>query len=283
VDSAEVRRRYGRVFETVAEDYDRERRAYPDELVDRATADLADGDTVLEVGAGTGLLTEQLVARGLRVRALEPGPEMVRVARRRVGAEAPVQFDVGRFEDADVSAGYGAVFCASAWHWLDPARSWRTAHAALTPGGRLCLLQDFGVTDERVAESGAVMLAGFRRAAPELAERFPTPREAAEVIAGARERLDDISALWSWFSSYDLQDSSAAELFDDVRFETVLLVIEQTAEQFNAYFRTTSFHARLSADERERFEEINRRAADELGGMLRYANLAVLVSGRRVG
>jgi hypothetical protein len=49
VDAAEVRRRYGRVFDSVADQYDRERRAYPGELVDRALriAGLGAGERVL--------------------------------------------------------------------------------------------------------------------------------------------------------------------------------------------------------------------------------------------
>lgn len=284
MDSAEVRRRYGRVFEDVAEDYDRERRAYQDDLLDHAVAlaGLSAGSRVLEVGCGTGLLTEQLVARGLQVRALDPGEEMIRVARRRVGPEAPVQFVIGTFEDADVSDGYDAVFCGAAWHWLDPTRSWRKAAEALRPGGRLCLMQDFGVSDPRVAREAELMDAVFQEAVPEFAARFPRPRDPEAVLAGARERQHDIGALWSWFTNYELADPSAAELFHDVRFKTRSLLVEQTPERFNAYFRTTSFFARMSPEQVARFEEGNRRAAAQLGGTLRYGALAGLVSGARV-
>jgi SAM-dependent methyltransferase len=283
VDSAEVRQRYGRVFDSVAEEYDRERRAYPDELVDAAMSGLAEGASVLEVGCGTGLLTEQLAARGLHVRALDPGEEMVRVARRRLAGHGEVDFEVGRFEDADVSEGYAAVFSASAWHWLDPAVSWRRAWEALRPGGRLCLLQDFAVADERVAREAELLAAAFTRAAPEFAQMLPPPRDRQAVIGGAHERRGDISAVWSWLSNYDLRDPSAARLFDDVRTETMPLLIEQTAERFNAYFRTTSFYARLAPPQRDRLEDENRRVAEQLGGTIRYGALAAVVSARRAG
>ena len=72
-----------------------------------------------------------------------------------------------------------------------------------------------------------------------------------------------------------------AGLFDDVRVTGAPLLIEQTADALVAYFRTTSLHARLDAVQRERFAAETHRAADELGGTLRHAVLAVLVSGRR--
>jgi hypothetical protein len=87
--------------------------------------------------------------------------------------------------------------------------------------------------------------------------------------------------MWSCLTNYALLDPSAPELFEDVRIDTVPLLIEQTADQFNAYFRTTSFHARLESAQRDRLAAENRRVAAELGGVLRYGALAVLVSARR--
>jgi demethylmenaquinone methyltransferase/2-methoxy-6-polyprenyl-1,4-benzoquinol methylase len=39
------------------------------------------GDSVLEIGCGTGAVTERLVARGARVTALDQSPEMLERAR----------------------------------------------------------------------------------------------------------------------------------------------------------------------------------------------------------
>ena len=87
------------MFDAVAEAYDRERPSYPPELVDAACAigGLARGSPVLEVGCGTGKLTEALVERGLSVEAVDPGPNMIAFARSRTGDAA--RFHVGRFED----------------------------------------------------------------------------------------------------------------------------------------------------------------------------------------
>jgi len=72
-------RRHGAVFNRVAAEYQRSRPAYPEELVERACelAGLRRGDHVLEIGCGTGQLTRSLVARGLRVTAVEPGDQLI--------------------------------------------------------------------------------------------------------------------------------------------------------------------------------------------------------------
>src|SRR5690349_23915830 len=84
----------GRVFDEVAEDYDRHRPSYPDVLVDRAceAAGIGPGATVLEIGCGTGQLTRSLLARGLRVTAVEPGRQLVARARDQLDGLGDVRF-----------------------------------------------------------------------------------------------------------------------------------------------------------------------------------------------
>src|SRR6266566_3621025 len=87
-------RRYGRVFDEIAAEYDRHRPAYPDELIDQAcrVAGIGSGDRVLEVGCGSGQLTRGLVARGLHVTALEPGTSLISLARQNLEGAGEVEF-----------------------------------------------------------------------------------------------------------------------------------------------------------------------------------------------
>src|SRR4029077_15228800 len=113
--------RLGEVFDSVAEAYDDVRRGYPTALVDAALTRgaLAAGARVVEVGCGTGKLTQALVARGLRVDAVDPGARMIEVARRRVGRSPLVRFHVARFEDVAFGrAPFDAVVSATAFHWV---------------------------------------------------------------------------------------------------------------------------------------------------------------------
>jgi 16S rRNA A1518/A1519 N6-dimethyltransferase RsmA/KsgA/DIM1 with predicted DNA glycosylase/AP lyase activity len=60
---------------------------------------LAAGSRILEVGCGTGKLTELLVGRGCLIDAVEPGPRMIEAAKKRLGTAAEVRFHLGTFED----------------------------------------------------------------------------------------------------------------------------------------------------------------------------------------
>lgn len=70
--------RYARSFETVAEQYERARPEYAEAAVDWVAERLGlePGARVLDLGAGTGKLTRQLVRRGFDAVAVEPGDEM---------------------------------------------------------------------------------------------------------------------------------------------------------------------------------------------------------------
>ena len=73
-------------FGRAAGDYERGRASYPAAALDAilATTGAAPGRTLLELGAGTGKLTRELVASGARVIALEPVAGMREVLARTV-------------------------------------------------------------------------------------------------------------------------------------------------------------------------------------------------------
>ena len=160
-------RRYGKVFDEVAAEYDRSRPTYPDQLIDRACRwPDRSGDRVLEIGCGSGQLTRSLVARGLHVTAVEPGKRLRRSPHRSWRAPAEVEFVNTRFEDAELpEQHFRAVFSASAFHWIDPDVSWQKAAArcsgwnARTPA----VLRAAGAAQRRDQEA---LLAALARIAP---------------------------------------------------------------------------------------------------------------------
>ncbi len=93
---------------------------------------------VLEIGAGTGVLTGLLAERVAHVTAIEPDDRMRAVlAARETGAEILA----GRAEQLPATdASYDVVIAASAWHWVDEERAVPEVARVLRPGGRLALV-----------------------------------------------------------------------------------------------------------------------------------------------
>jgi SAM-dependent methyltransferase len=275
-------RSYGRVFDEIAEDYDRHRPTYPDVLIDAACEDLSRGAAVLELGCGTGQLTRSLLARGLRVTAVEPGRQLLVRAREHCDGAGDVRFVNARLEDAPLpSAHYAAVFSASAIHWIDPDVSWRKAADALVDGGSLALVSYFGLDDPRSAEDQQALRATLAAIAPELAAEWPTYRELDDTLAGVAARRENLSEAWAWLGGYEVARGYAADLFDDAQVLAVPRQVEHTAGELNALLGTMSFWARLSPPQRDAVVAENRSFHRRLGRPIRSSTLACLVVARR--
>ena len=134
----------GRAFGSVADAYDRGRPSYTRDAVAWATS--AEPLTVLELGAGTGKLTEQLVALGHDVHATEPDVAMIEVLRRRLPG---VRTSVTGAEDIPApDRSYDVVVAAQAFHWFDHERALPEIARVLKPGGHLAVV--FNARDERI-------------------------------------------------------------------------------------------------------------------------------------
>jgi SAM-dependent methyltransferase len=278
-------RRYSEVFNDVADEYDRHRPAYPDALIDRAceVGGLGPGATVLEIGCGTGQLTRGLLARGLRVTAIEPGERLIARARDQLGDAGEVEFVNRRLEEASLPyAHYSAAFSASAIHWVDPDVSWRATADALVDGGTLALVSYFGLQDLRSAGDQQALRAAMAGVAPEVAAGWPTYRDLDGTLGGVDQRRGNVSDVWAWLGGYKLARTYAAELFDDAQVAAVPTLLEHTADSLNALLGTMSFSARLSPRQRDALRAENHALHQRLGRPIRSSTVACLVTAGRV-
>jgi len=273
------------VFNDVAEEYDRHRPAYPDALIDQAceVGGLGPGATVLEIGCGTGQLTRSLLARGLRVTAVEPGAQLIARARDQLGKAGEVEFVNRRLEEASLPhAHYSAAFSASAIHWVDPNVSWRKAADALVDGGTLALVSYFGLQEPRSAGDQQALRAAMARVAPGVAAGWPTYRDLDGTLAGVDKRCGNVSEVWAWLGGDELARGYAADLFDDTQVAAVPTLLEHTADALNALLGTMSFWARLSPRQRDALRAENHALHQRIGRPVRSSTVACLVTARRV-
>jgi trans-aconitate 2-methyltransferase len=161
--------------------YDRSsepQQAWASEVLPRLEG-IAQDATVLDVGCGTGRVTEALLAlvpRG-RVLAFDASADMVTLARRRLGDRAEVWCQDAL--DLDLDEPVDAILSTATLHWVtDHSRLWPRLARALRPGGLLEIQCGGEGNIKRVRE---VIEAVAREVAPELVGWSPW------VFAGPRE------------------------------------------------------------------------------------------------
>lgn len=135
-------------FARGADDYVRARPGYPPEAVAllRYRLGLGPGADVVDVAAGTGKLTVDLVASGARVVAVEPVAEM---RAHLLGSVPGVEAHDGVAESLPLpDASADLVTVAQAFHWFDAPRALAEVRRVLRPGGHLAML--WNVRDETV-------------------------------------------------------------------------------------------------------------------------------------
>ena len=121
-----------------------------DAMYEAVAAAAVAGDTaprILELGCGTGNLTARLLARGATVTAIDQDPEMLAVARGKLGSEPRLTLtEMAAVEIADrLTAGFDAVagtLVLSEMSEDEQAYVLDAARRVLRPGGRLVLADE---------------------------------------------------------------------------------------------------------------------------------------------
>ena len=247
-----------RGFGAGADEYDRHRPGWPEEAVERALAAVGAGpdSTVVDLAAGTGKLTRELLPRTGRVVAVEPSADM----RRRLREAVPDADVVDGLADA-IPLGDGsadAVLVAEAFHWFATREAVAEIARVLRPDGGLALLWNlyqWGDDEPWIAEIGAVLgeylapaLAATDRNRPESWQQAFEgsafgPFEQFEVPHAVHTDVDGLIAhVGTWSHTRALDDERRAEFLREL--DTIARRAHPTPDDVVLRFRTQVHCAR---------------------------------------
>ena len=104
-------------------------------------AGLEPGDSVLDLGTGTGMLAIPFARMGLRVTALDPEPAMLAAARAAAQASGvAVDFRAGGSGDLTPDMGpFNLVAMGRSFHWMDRSATLAMLDHIVKPGGAVAL------------------------------------------------------------------------------------------------------------------------------------------------
>lgn len=250
-------------YDAVAATYESVRPTYLEELFTaiEGYASLRDHPTVIEVGAGTGQATRQMLDRGWQIDVVEPGVELVARARANTSSAA-VRFHNSRFEDVHLEhEAFDLLTAATSWHWTDPHVSYQKAHDALRPGGVIALFWNAHVPDTP-HPGWAPIRRAYVDVVPELADLAPlTPDRPGYDPAVELEQC-------GWFESIERHSYP---------FE-----VSYGTDQFLDLLDTYASHSSLTQEKRSAlYSRLRSTIRSELGGRVVKPYRAVLVLGRR--
>ena len=178
-----------RGFQQGADAYERGRPGYPGEAVQWLWRELrlGPGRTVLDVAAGTGKLTRELVPSGATVIAVEPISAMRAVLERLVPEATALDGIAEALPVADQCV--DAIVVASAFHWFDAAAATAEFARVLRPGGRLALLWNRRRADQPLHQAVDEVIEPYRRRPPRPGrDKWRKPLESAGVFRPVAER-----------------------------------------------------------------------------------------------
>lgn len=144
-------------FSDRVEDYVKYRPSYPKAAIDKILENFTLPITAADIGAGTGISSRLLAARGIKVIAIEPNPEM-RNAGIKDGTSS-VEWQDGTAENTNLPAqSIDLVTCFQAFHWFTPEPSLSEFHRILKPQGKLAIVyNNRDKNDEFTAEYSQIV------------------------------------------------------------------------------------------------------------------------------
>ena len=232
-------------FDADAEAYQRTRPVGPPRMFDDLVrlARLSPGDRVIEIGCGTGQATVPLAERGVAITAVELGPALAAVARRRLAGFPNVDVVTGAFEDWPVNQrGADAVVAISCLHWIDPDVRYAKPAELLKP-------------------QGAMVVGGCAWARPEDAEAFwAQVQEDYRAVGFAGSPPPPPAQIEAWHFP-----AEASPYFEEIASLRYPFQLTYSADDYLAQLATQSGTRALGAATAERFLSLVRRRLEAAG------------------
>jgi SAM-dependent methyltransferase len=213
-------------FDGAAGAYEEGRPDYPGAAIERVVTELGLGPSsvVVDLAAGTGKLTKDLVGRFGRVIAVEPLEGMLAELRRGL---PEIETHVGRAEEIPLDDGIAdAVFAGQAFHWFANAEALGEIARVLRLRGGLALIWNISPWETREGPWFAAL---------------------DDLLEGSRADLSVVRRHGSgvWREAFE-----GDELFEDLQGETYPHSHRLTREAFVATMASRSYIATLEAADR---------------------------------
>ena len=138
------------IFTSKVKQYTKGRHGYAQDAVDMIVNELLrSGDTVADIGSGTGIFSREFIVRGFETYCVEPNDSMRSEAEKLYSGypnfhSVPASAEATTLRDGSIDV----ITAASAFHWFDAVRFKAECRRIASPGCRICLVHNEREYDE---------------------------------------------------------------------------------------------------------------------------------------
>ncbi|GJM41639.1 MAG: hypothetical protein DHS20C20_19210 [Ardenticatenaceae bacterium] len=244
-------------FDGVAVAYEMYRPTYPAELIEDliSLTGIQPASAILEIGSGTGKATRLFAQRGYNILCLEPGQNLIDVAKEAMAAyREQLQFEQARFEEWDANGPqFDLIYSAQAFHWVPQEVRYVKTAVLLKPKGHLATF--WNMYPGFPGAIGEALDAIYEEISPEIARAKTDPHE---LIAQRKKSME------------------RQERFGNVQVRTYPWVEKYTAEAYVDLLGTYSDHLRLTEEKRQKLFAAIANLIEKNGGVIERPYLGVL-------
>ena len=129
-------------FDVLADNYHSVRPGYPALLFKdiKSQCNIDRNSRLLEIGAGSGIATIELVKMGCHIVAVEPGAHLAAIIKGQIGKFKNVQIFEETFENFRAVDKFDVILAFTAFHWLNQKDKYKQVSDLLNDSGNLVLV-----------------------------------------------------------------------------------------------------------------------------------------------
>jgi len=253
------------IFDQIAEDYDKVRPGYPQELIRDiiSISRISEDGRILEIGCGTGQATIPFAKYGYSITCLEIGKRLASLAAKNCQKYPNVHIHPVSFEEwKNEMNSFDLVMSATAFHWIPPEIAYPKAAQILKESGYIAIFSSFHPTPYTGFFQTVQKV--YRNIVPEWKD--PTSEPSMEDKIRSREDYINGTAL-----------------FEKVLVKQYPWEKEYKTEQYIKLLNTYSAHRCLDKGRREKlFSNITDLINEKYGGIITRPYLTVLYIAKKV-
>lgn len=129
-------------FDIFANNYDDVRPGYPKEMYEDIAkiCNLDKTSSVIEIGAGSGIATVELAKNGCKIVGIEPGSNLVAIAKEKTKDYSNVEIVEAMFEDFKSSEKFDCLIALTSFHWISEQAKYKKAYDLLNRNGHFVIV-----------------------------------------------------------------------------------------------------------------------------------------------